>query len=426
MVIHTKEKAKIHVHSPVQKTDMNKVNAKSNNQSKSRFAKAKELAKNSNQSIKVKNRSLKVAGAAGAKTATDKLEGGRELQESTAIAYTLTSPAIKASRMTSSAIGNKAKEMAKKKFKKVEAGKKIAKKTTKKLAKDTVKTATKETTKKVAKETAKTTAKVVAKTASSTAGSCAGPYGLLIGTAVGEVVSKKMDVADMKASNRSRKIKFFLDKTNSQEKQKDSFGKMIKDVLFKKIATVISMVAPLVGMALLPIILIIGAIAAIIMAVVGFIYNSPLALFLPPLEDGDTVTTVASAYYAEFNRDVNTEANDYGTCDMGMVVYTGAIDNYNDILAIYMVEYGNGDTATIMTDSAKDNLQKVVDDMCSYTITYGYEDVADPGGTITSKYVKRVEVTLKTYQDMITEYGFDEKEVEWIEKMMSPEYMGSY
>lgn len=41
------------------------------------------------------------------------------------------------------------------------------------------------------------------------------------------------------------------------------------------------------------------------MAIVGTIYNSPFAIFLPPLEDGDTVTTVASAYVADFNREVN-------------------------------------------------------------------------------------------------------------------------
>ena len=32
-----------------------------------------------------------------------------------------------------------------------------------------------------------------------------------------------------------------------------------------------------------------------------------LAPFLPPLESGDTVQTVTSAYVQEFNRDVNTK-----------------------------------------------------------------------------------------------------------------------
>lgn len=48
-----------------------------------------------------------------------------------------------------------------------------------------------------------------------------------------------------------------------------------------------------------------SVVAIPVVAIVGTIYNSPFAIFLPPLEDGDTVTTVASAYVADFNREVN-------------------------------------------------------------------------------------------------------------------------
>lgn len=41
--------------------------------------------------------------------------------------------------------------------------------------------------------------------------------------------------------------------------------------------------------------------------------------------------------------------------------------NYYDIMAVYMVKHGVGDTATVMNDTSKGWLQAVVNDMCSYT-----------------------------------------------------------
>lgn len=74
-----------------------------------------------------------------------------------------------------------------------------------------------------------------------------------------------------------------------------------------------------------------------------------------------------------------------------------------------MVKYGNGDTATDMTDKAKENLKSVFDDMCSYTITSRTDTSTDEEGNTTSTTVKEVNVKLKTYHDMISEYGFDEE-----------------
>ena len=73
---------------------------------------------------------------------------------------------------------------AKKRIKKVEAGKKLAKKTVKKAAKDTAKTVAKET----AKETAKTTAKVAAKTATAAGTAVAPGVGTAIGIAIDDML----------------------------------------------------------------------------------------------------------------------------------------------------------------------------------------------------------------------------------------------
>ena len=59
-------------------------------------------------------------------------------------------------------------------------------------------------------------------------------------------------------------------------------------------------------------VLLVSMIAVPVVGVIGVIYNSPFAIFLPPLEASDTVTTVAAAYVAEFNRDVQNEVN--GIC----------------------------------------------------------------------------------------------------------------
>lgn len=136
---------------------------------------------------------------------------------------------------------------------------------------------------------------------------------------------------------------------------------------------------------------------------------------------------------AVFNRDVNTLANDHVRYDQGQIVYVdyegmdATPSNYYDILAVYMVKYGVGDTATIMNDTSKAWLKTVVDDMCSYTTSTGSETetVTNEDGTTfttTTTYLY-VNVTLKSYRDMISGYGFDRNEVEMLEEMMSPEYL---
>ena len=451
MVIHTKKKAKIHIHkrqekeSKVKSDDkqrdkqINKLKSEHSKRVKDKtkstnrkvvvnekhFSRLKQIRDNANQSIKIKTTNLRVASAEGLRVATDQLEGGKEIRDATNIAQTVATPAIRASKKTVSMVTNKASELAKKKFKKVEAGKKIAKKSSKKVAKDTAKnaakntakTVSKETTKAVAKEVAKNTAKTVAQTASSTAGSSGGPWGLLIGTAVGQAVGIKMDVADMKAVNRKRKIKFFLDKMEPQEKQKDNIFKLLRDVIFKKVSTFISIVAPFVFLSLLPLILIIGAIAGIIMAAVAFVYSTPLAIFLPPLEDGDTVQDIASYYYAEFNSAVNDEINNPEECDGYRIIYSSAEDNYFDILAVYMVVYGNGETAVIVGDTTYGNIETIVNDMCSFSVEYKYEDFDNPDGSTTTKYIKNITIIKKTCYEIAAEYGFTDEEIEWLNKI---------
>lgn len=52
--------------------------------------------------------------------------------------------------------------------------------------------------------------------------------------AAGYATGVSIETKDVKAANRSRKIKFFLDKMKEQENQTDSVVKQVKDLIVKK------------------------------------------------------------------------------------------------------------------------------------------------------------------------------------------------
>ena len=261
MVIHTKEKAKIHAHEPkgakikgsniytvergpkVHDAKANEMDKKASeklmfqksaggkstyrkstiHQSKAKdkgLSKFKRNIRESGTSIKTKNTNLHIAGRTGALAAgavTEQVEGGHEVSQAAYLAYEASRPVTGTASKGAALFRKKAAAEAKKRIKKVEAGKKLAKKTAKKAAKDTAKTVAKET----AKETAKTTAKVAAKTATKAAATAAGTavapgVGTAVGMAAGYAAGVSIEVKDEKMTNRSRKIKFFLDKMKAQ------------------------------------------------------------------------------------------------------------------------------------------------------------------------------------------------------------------
>ena len=460
MVIHTKKKAKIHMHEPkkakikgsniytvqrgpkiagakVNDTDKRNVYRKSTvhqaEKKEKGLSKFKRNIRESKTSIKTKNTNLHIAGRTGALAAgavTEQVEGGQEVSQAAYLVYEASRPVTGTASRGASLFRKKAAAEAKKRIKKVEAGKKLAKKTVKKAASDTAKTAAKETAKETAKITAKVTAKTTAKAATTAAGTAVAPG---VGTVAG-ITGVSIEAKDAKMANRSRKIKFFLDKMKAQENQTDSVAKLVKDLIVRKAVLWVKAAAPVIGLVLLLLVILVAVVAVPVIAAIAIFYNSPFALFLPPLESGDTVQTVTSAYVQEFNRDVNTQVNEHTGYDLGELVYVDyeGMDenpsNYYDIMAVYMVKYGVGDTATVMNDKSKGWLQTVVNDMCSYTTSNGTKDVeetdADGNVTTVTKSVLYVNVTLKSYRDMISVYGFNSDQVEMLEQIMSPEFMG--
>ena len=297
---------------------------------------------------------------------------------------------------------NKGRELAKK------SGRKAVKKTSKKMAKDT--------SRKVAKESSK----IATKAGTAVAGSVAGPEGTLIGIAAGETAGMKIDNTFYKAEQRSRMMKFFMDKLKPNEEQNDSLFKLVGSMVRNKMTFMIKRAVSLMAQLITPILIIVIAATGIVFAVIAVLYNSPFALFLPPLESGDTIQSVTTQYVSEFNQEIQTLIDEHKDADKGRKVYVdyegmnSEPSNYYDIMSVYMVKYGYENTATKMNETNKQNLKAVFDDMCKYTT----ENVTEKKGKKKTKYLE-VRITLKTYTDMTTEYQFDEDRTATLNQLMS-------
>ena len=297
---------------------------------------------------------------------------------------------------------NKGRELAKK------SGRKAVKKTSKKMAKDT--------SRKVAKESTK----IATKAGTAVAGSVAGPEGTLVGMAAGEAAGMKIDNTFYKAEQRSRMIKFFMDRLKPNEEQNDSLFKLVGSMVRTKMTFMIKRAVSLLAPLITPILIIVIAATGIVFAVIAVLYNSPFALFLPPLESGDTIQSVTTQYVSEFNQEIQTLVDEHKDADKGRKVYVdyegmnSKPSNYYDIMSVYMVKYGYENTATKMNETNKQNLKTVFDDMCKYTT----ENVTEKKGKKKTKYLE-VRITLKTYTDMTTECQFDEDRTATLNQLMS-------
>lgn len=440
MEIHTKKKMEIHTHVAGRTSAREKVKQgeakegkaekeKTGTGKKGIFRRYREEYKEAKKSVKQKNSMLKTIRQAGTDVALNQLEGGEEAREAARIAYIPASAGAalfkrkmivkKGIRIKRKDAGSKtawkrmengAEKNAGKTLRSRQAGKNL-KTATKSKAKNTVKAVTKGAAKKTAKEGAKLAAKTAA-----------GMYAPLAGIAMKRAVGNKLDKADMKRNSRNRKIQFFMDKMQAEEKQQDSVAKLVKDLAVNRMSVVVKKIAVAVGGFVLGFVALVSFTILPVLLVIAILYNSPFAFFLPPLNGGDTVKTVASSYVSDFKREVNTLAANHTGYDDGKIVYVDyegiSPDNLNDIITVYMVKYGVGDTATVMNDTSKNRLKAVVLDMCSYSTSSGTVRVDSGNGRYALKSVLYVNVTLKTCYDMIGEYGFNAKKAGLVADMM--------
>lgn len=364
-----------------------------------------------------------------AQTALDEMEGGSEVYDAYMTADTLAKPATNAVDAGRNLYRSKAAKAKEQRIKKKQAGSRIREKAVResavKAARKTAQTAAKETAKETGKKAAKETSKAAARTAAAAAGTGAG--GVLAGIAAGEAVGIAMDKRDVKNSTRNRMIKLFVAKLRQEDNQ-DSIGKALKDIALMRFSMMAKYIVRYVGLFLLALFAVVALMALPVIAVIAVIYNSPFAVFFPSISSGETTQEVLSAYVSEFNDAVNAELADHDGYDTSEKIYvnfegSGTPDNFCDILMVYMVKHGDGDTATDMTDKAKQNLKAVFDDMCSFRITSRTDTDTDDEGNTTTTTVKEVNVELKSCYDMVSVYGFNADEQAVLAELMKPEYL---
>ena len=380
----------------------------------------KNEAKIDNKSMTTRaKRSVNLAGIMAESTITENVEGGENIDG----AFEATGIAIRAVKGAISEGNRIRKKVSTSKLQKEVAGKRIRKKAStkgKELAKKSVKNTSRNVAKKTSKKVVKDTTKEGTKLAVKIGTTAAGPEGTLIGMAAGEAVGMKIENTFYRAEQKSRMMKYFMDKLKPGDEQNDSIFKLAGSLIKNKMAYMIKQVASLLAPLVVPILIVVMVATGIVFAIIAMLYNSPFAIFLPPLESGDTIQTVTTYYVSEFNQEIQTLVDEHKDVDEGRKVYVdyegmnSEPSNYYDIMCVYMVKYGYENTATKMNETNKQNLKAVFDDMCKYTT----ENVTEKKGKKKKKYLE-VRITLKSYTEMSVEYQFDEERKETLNQLMS-------
>lgn len=366
---------------------------------------------NAKKKLKIKDSKLKTASLMGANKALNHVDGGDEVRDAAFTAYVTTKPISGAASKGAKLF--KEQELARKakRIKKVDSGKKLNKLEVSQSANYRLK--------EVAKNKKKYSELAVAKKKAKTKDVYHKDYKVNGNKKYSVSFRKK---SDSKKSGKSGKMKFFIDKIVSHNQEKTGPLNAIKSIVANTMSAKLKSAMALAGAGLLLLTVLTSITVLPIVGLVETLYSSPFAFFLPPLENGETVTTVASAYMADFNREINTLANNHEGYDSGKIVYVNyegvSAGNFNDIVTIYMVLYGTGDTATIMSEGAKNNLKTVFDAMCSYSTSSGTETITKDDGAVVTENVLYVNVSLKKYEEMMTYYAFTDDQIQMAREMM--------
>jgi len=127
-----------------------------------------------------------------------------------------------------------------------------------------------------------------------------------------------------------------------------------------------------------------------VILIIALVYNSPLALAMPPLDDGERIQEVLAGYYQDFNAKLSAKKQESGT-EVTYANSGNSMSNFRDVLMVYMVKYytGTGEIGTVVTDKAKENLKTVFDEMNYYkheTTTRTIKAGESLGTVVTSGY----------------------------------------
>ena len=222
----------------------------------------------------------------------------------------------------------------------------------------------------------------------------------------------------------------------SQEEQKDSLLKVARDLLAGKAKAAAAGKLLSIGASLLPALIPVF----IVTVIITLLFNSPFSILLPKLSEEPGAVEVLAEYTEEFRKKVQEELSDPGSGGETELIYEdyegdGEPDNMADILMVYMVKHGFGDTATVMTEKNRRALKDTFDEMTSMSTSYRREAVEqsyeeeDFYGNVTIRTeeveikIKEVCITLLTSEDIIRTGIFTEEETEILRYLMSPEVL---
>lgn len=176
---------------------------------------------------------------------------------------------------------------------------------------------------------------------------------------------KKAENTRMKKAIRRRKLAFMVSKLSGED-QKDSLAKTVKDIAVMRAGLVVKQfILYLLGL-LGPLLGGLVTIALPFLILIVILYNTPLALFLPPLQEGETVQSVLSGYYREFNEEIREAEEDSDEEAAYKNMENGAArSNFMDVMMVYMVRYGTGqgNFSTVMSVKNKERLKEIFDEM---------------------------------------------------------------
>jgi cell wall-associated NlpC family hydrolase len=339
MVIHTKKKPSLHLHTGKKAVVRKKAeNTSVTVKRRKPHPGIRDKMAESGKSVKVRNQSLKTMAAAGARAGAGQIEGGEEIKESLDLAAAATAPAV---GIASGAGKLYRRKKAKNKEKRAEIKKKQGRK-------DAGQAENPDRSRKNAgnKKRDRNGKKRDGKKDSS---------------------GKKRGKGSVNGAVKGHMIDTFLDTFQTERaEQKDlitstkSAAKAAALLLAKQAAVAL---APL----LLMVFFVIAIAGIIVVAILAVIYNSPLAIFFPLPDTGyDNPRTVLSEYYRDFNSGI-TALEEQGYT----VTYQNSEDgvpvsNFNDTLMVYMVKYGTGQAAYVMDEEGKKHLKEVFDEMNYY------------------------------------------------------------
>ena len=222
----------------------------------------------------------------------------------------------------------------------------------------------------------------------------------------------------------------------SQEEQRDSLLKVVKDLLAGKAKAAAAGKLLSIGASLIPVLIPVF----IVTIIMTLLFNSPFSILLPKLSEEPGAVEVLAEYTEDFREKVQEELAGPGSGDETELIYEdyegdGEPDNMADILMVYMVKHGFGDTATVMTEKNRRALKAAFDEMTSMSTSYRREAVEqsyeeeDFYGNVTIRTeeveikIKEVRITLLTSEDIIRTGIFTEEETEILRYLMSPEVL---